>query len=296
MRFLLVISSLLLCFSAVSGDFIMGAERLPPGFTPVDKSCTLRGEQVFSSDAWATKITDELSYTGEKSLQMTIKKGKSGFGSFGGIVYFPRCLPDTPRVYKGEEIWVRLRVFVPEGFEYNRNGRNKFLRFRTYHKENGKEVSEGYNDLYLDATKLDNINSTPFDFIFEGKQRWYKFGVPADFLEYGKWETIEYYLKLDDKIESEGGDSTVRVWKNGKLIGETKKRATLKTPDSYVSSLYLFTYWDNAGAHVTQSLYVDDIYLTTNIPQDFDKAGNRMIGLGEGHTQPWQTAMCPVEI
>lgn len=177
---------------------------------------------------------------------------------------------------------MRLRLKFPNGFEFNKNGRNKFLRLRTFH---GDRISEGYNDLYIDATPgTDNWDGgyAPYQFIFEGAQQWYRAGKAEDFFQLGKWNTIEYQIRLDDKKKSQGGNSLVRIWYNGKLVGETTERQTLQRPDSYVESLYLFTYWDNNGAHKSQKLYVDDLVVTSDKPSSRDANGNPFIGVGNG--------------
>ncbi len=63
-------------------------------------------------------------------------------------------------------------------------------------------------------------------------------GSLAHVLERNQWKTIEYYLKLDNKKESEGGSARVRVWFGGELIGDTGERRRLNTPESYISCLY----------------------------------------------------------
>lgn len=292
------IQALVLLFAsfgvAKADSFIIDTDKMDSGTNVMSRDCRIDGTNVFTSAALKTIVTDERAYSGRSSLKLTIPEGGKGFGGFGGVISFNKCFEKTPRIYSGDEVWVRLRIFVPEDFEWNLNGRNKFLRFRAFHFEDNKKKSEGYNDLYLDARNLDSVSATPYDFIFEGAQRWYGFASPKDFLRNGKWETVEYYLKLDHLPKSEGGESTMRFWVNGKLLGETFERVTLKTAESFVDALYFFTYWDNKGAHKTQSLFVDDFFLTTDIPQDRDEYGNAMIGLGEGFTQPKMLYQCPV--
>lgn len=261
----------------ISGDQGVPGERVQ------SQTCELAGEDAFTSSAGGTYYTKEQVYSGAGALELNIMEGQKGFGTLGGILRFANCAHAGGRnVVKGEGIWVRLRIKFPVGFEFNQNGRNKFLRLRTFHEDAGVKVSEGYNDLYLDAPPgVDSkYGYTPFDFIFEGAQRWYYGG--KDFLKLGEWNTIEYYIRLDDKSALEGGESLVRIWHNGVLVGETRERNTLTRPDSYVESLYLFTYWDNEGAHITQKFWVDDIVLTTDEPAARDAAGNPYVGLGDG--------------
>lgn len=244
------------------------------GEKPQSSTCGMFGENAFTSDAGNTRYTDEKAYSGGRGLKLTIEEGSKGFGSLGGIIDFPRCDSFGGRVLKkGDEVWVRVHVFFPSDFEFNQNGRNKFLRLRTFDSSGN---SEGYNDLYFDGM----LDTTTYDYIFEGLQRWYAMGDRDDLFPLGQWRTVEYYLKLDDKTEDEGGDARLRVWIDGQLIGDTGSRANLLTPDSYIESLYFFTYWDNDGAHLTQSFYVDDLIVTSDTPDNVDSNGFPFIGVG----------------
>lgn len=245
------------------------------GAKPQSSDCQLNGEEVFTSDAGNTTYTDEQVYSGNRALKLVIQEGYKGFGSLGGIIDFQKCSAVGGRLLrKGDEVWVRVHLFFPKGFEFNVNGRNKFLRLRTF---NSAGVSEGYNDLYLDA----KMDTTPYDYIFEGLQRWYSMGSQDDLFPLGQWRTVEYYLRLDDKTQAEGGNARLRVWVDGKLIGDTGDRANLVTPDSYIGFLYFFTYWDNAGAHKTQTFYADELVLTSDTPANRDSNGFPFIGLGK---------------
>lgn len=247
------------------------------------KDCRASSEEAFTGSAGLTAYTNEHVYSGNRALKMTIKEGSTGFGSFGGIIKFNRCEHVGGRsLKKGDEIWVRTRIYVPSGFMFNQ-GRNKFMRLRTYNKANGKIFSEGYDDLYINGHP-EQENFRPFWFIFEGEARWYTAGTIDDYFEFGKWKTVELYLKLDNKKESEGGDARVRIWVDGNLIGDTGERRTLKTKSSFVPYFYMFTWYGNKGAPKTQSLYMDDFFLTTDTPTATDKDGNNFIGMGDPET------------
>lgn len=285
----IVISAVLMLVCLATGNaeaftLEITADEGPVGEKAMSPDGQKAGESAFTSDANGTFYTDDEAYSGGRALELNIKEGSKGFGSLGGIIDFPLCEhADGRRLVKGDEIWVRVRLKFPEGFEFNQNGRNKFLRLRTFHEEQGEKVHEGYNDLYLDdpATSVERSYS-PFNFIFEGAQQWHHFpGTEDDFGKMiGQWATIEYYIRLDDKKKSEGGDPMVRVWLNGELMGQTAERNTLKRPDSFIDSLYFFTYWDNAGAHKTQTFYADDLVITSDTPGTRDAQGNPFIGTG----------------
>ena len=239
----------------------MDGDSLPVGTTLVSRNYQINNHDAFTSDGSRTVISNKYAYSGNNSIEMSVVQGRTGFGMLGGIINLANCTHKGGRVLrKGDEVWVRLRIYLPPGFEYNRNGRNKFLRFRVFDANNN---SEGYNDLYLNGWA-----STFYEFIFEGAQKWYKMTAPP--LVQGKWETVEFYLKLDNIKGSQGGSSMVQVWLNGNLVGETNDRRTLNTANSYVKQLNVFTYWDDAGAHKTQYLYVDDFVLTTDTPSTRD--------------------------
>lgn len=248
-------------------------------------TCQIGEEAAFTGIAGDTVYTDEKAYSGSRSLKMTVQEGSTGFGSLGGAIRFTNCTHVEGRnLVKGDELWIRTRLWFPEDFEFHTEGRNKFFRFRAHHlDEFGSEKSEGYNDLYINGHP-EETNFTPFHFIFEGSPEWYKMGSIDTYFDLGSWNTVEMYLKLDNLKESEGGDARVRVWFDGELIGDTGERRTLKQTDSYLKWFYLFTWWGNSGAHKTQSFYVDDLMLTTDQPMAVDSEGNRYIGLGEPQT------------
>lgn len=244
------------------------------------KNCRALGGEAFTTNAGQSVYSNERTYSGDRSIKMTVNRGSQGFGTFGGTLQFNKCKHIGGRdLRKGDEVWLRVRMLFPEDFEFNR-GRNKFIRFRAYNMINGKKVSEGYDDLYINGHP-EQKNFNPFWFIFEGEANWYTVGEREDFFEFGEWKTIELYLKFDNKKKSQGGDARVRIWVDGKLIGDTGERRTLKTPTSYVPYVNIFTWYGNEGSPKTQSLYMDDFVLTTDTPSAKDGNGNHYIGMGD---------------
>lgn len=259
--------------------FSLSGDQAEVGIQVVNPQGILYGEQCFTSDAGQTYFTDEQSYSGGIAIKTSVPEGKTGFGSFGGVVSFQK-LEGGRNLVKGDEVWIRTRLFIPSSYEYN-SGRSKFIRFRTAHEDqNGDWISEGYNDLYLDgSTNPDSPEFQPYWFIYEGAQKWYRMGTKDDWLGSDRWRTIEMYLRLDNKTESEGGNSLVRVWIDGKLIGETSERRTLVHSYDFVYALYFFTYYGNETSPKTQSLYFDDLYFTTETPIHLDSNGYPCIGI-----------------
>ena len=193
----------------------------------------LNGAAVFTSDASRTTYTDIESYSGYKSIRTAVEQGSTGFGQLGGVYTFSSAGRDN--LVKGDEIWVRLRMKLGSTWQWN-SGRNKFLRYRVY---SSSGESRGYNDLYFDGNRSDG---GVYSFIFEGEHNWYHFQGPlTDLPSKSGWKTIEFYMKLDDKNGSEGGDSMIRLWLDGVLIGESAQRRTLVSDTDVVRYFSLFT-------------------------------------------------------
>jgi hypothetical protein len=276
-----ILAGILFHTSIFAFDIRISGDQATSGTSAQSDSCSLFGEQIFTGAAGNTEFTHEQSFSGDIGLKLTVQEGHKGWGVFGGVIDFRKCDKITDgTLRKGDEIWVRTRLLIPDNWEWN-SGRNKFLRLRTYHYEDGVAKSDGYNDLYING----NNPEAPFNYIYEGEGRWEYFGGLEDNFERNVWKTIELYIKLDNKLISDGGSAAVRLWVDGKLIGETLERRTLNTDDGLVTSLNYFTYYGNETSPKTQSIYADDLFITTEPPLNFDTHGNRYIGMGEPGTR-----------
>lgn len=103
------------------------------------------GTQVTElTDAWGTRYEKNIFFGGGGSARMNTNQGATGFGSWGGIKNFPTALGE------GDDLWIRLRTFFPENFNFNTNtGYLKFLRPRV-REEDGTHL--GNLDLMLSGT------------------------------------------------------------------------------------------------------------------------------------------------
>ena len=209
---------------------------------------------------------------GAMSARLTSTEGETGYGTWGGIITHPE------RLGKGDEVWFRVNVFFPAGFDYHSYGegnRLKFLRFSTLSAAGN---NEGYNDIYIDQKG----SPVSFKYIKEsGGSGWRDLADSGKLPEYGVWETYEFYVKFDNVSLDDGGMAVVRFWKNGKLLKQVTDQYTLNNNDSYSARTLLFTYW-NGGAPKTQSMWVDDVILTSDQPAALDEYGNPYIGVRQG--------------
>lgn len=267
LRILVIAAVILFSQNILTLEIKISGDYAPEGKLALDNTCKLFSENSFTSDAKLTKYTSEQSYSGDKSLKLTVNQGTTGFGDFGGMIDFKKCLKDANfSLGKGDEIWMRVRLFIPQDWEFN-SGRNKFMRLRT---------TKGFLDLYLSGNEA---LETPIHFIYEGEQKWERYGSFSKHLPREKWVTYEVYYSLDDKPFSEGGKGVVRVWVDGRLVGEALNRKTLANDNVTLHSFLLFTWFGNEKSPKTQSLYVDDLFITTKRPSEFDEYGHAFIGL-----------------
>jgi len=220
--------------------------------------------------------------SGTKSCQLSVTQGDTAYGMWGGIINHPE------NVKRGQELWFRLRTFMPAGFNYNSIGEGNRLKFLRVHTRTASTENNGYNDIYISPKGVNPV----YQFIYEGEQVWDPIGTVTGVLTgvlaggnthaiaLGQWETYEYYIKFDTVSVDKGGMSRVRFWKNGSLMADMTDRITLRSTDAYSDRTHIFTYW-NGGSPATQKMYVDDVVLTTDTPSGRDAKGNPFVGVGQ---------------
>ena len=210
-----------------------------------------------------------------QSCQLGVTAGTDGWDQWGGIYQFPSHLTS------GSNLWIRLALYVPAGFNYTASPWLKFIRVHTASPSN---ANMGYNDLYINPAggsvwdqTLGKQITAPFAYYYESQGDVRAVGTSANSIATGKWETYELHYTIDTKSKNQGGVGEVKIWKNNALIADLTDQLQLADATTYVESFYLFTYW-NGNAPATQQLYVDDVTITTDTPSNKDAAGNAFIG------------------
>ncbi len=219
--------------------------------------------------------------SGNQSASVSVKKGETGYGVWGGGFTFPQKLKE------GDEIWYRVNVYYPTGWSFSCKSCSQGMKFMRIKTASATGSSEGYIDTYI---RGDNGGSNGNDpgtggaivadseilngFYGTGK-------TTQDIVNLGtrinrnQWYTYEIYVKFS----SVRGKGIYRIWQDGNLIFEDLVAGTLLTPTSQSNVALLYTYW-NTGAPATQTSYVDDIVITNEVPSRKDAQGNPYIGVG----------------
>jgi hypothetical protein len=229
------------------------------------------------TDAFSlTTYSKDQAATGSQSCKMSITAGSDGWGSWGGTVTFPSTIPS------GGQVWTRVSLFVPSGFKTTTN--DGVLKFMRIHTANSSNSNVGYHDLLIANPGTTQYSAagkafgSAYVYNYEGDPNLNAVGsATANAIAYGKWETYEMYVKFDPVAKSSGGTGEVRVWKNNTLLLDLTTQPTLVSSSDHSDSFFLFTYW-NGNAPATQSLYTDDIIVTSDTPANKDSAGNPFIG------------------
>lgn len=229
-----------------------------------------------------TRYSTEQVGTGKQSCKFSIKKGSEGWPSAGGPLEWGAIFDLPTPIKVGEEVWVRLSLFLPNDFQVVSNsGQLKFIRLhtRTSSANTGcLDFLMGDKSIALWDPILKRDTYAPYISNFEGRPGLTMVGTrPTDNVALGRWETYEVYVKLDSISVSGGGMGMIRVWKNNKLIANLTGQVAAADKSGVVDSVYVFTYW-NGTAPADQYAYMDDLIMTNATPTNRDANGYPYIG------------------
>jgi hypothetical protein len=227
------------------------------------------GPNGFDSTADDSRYVDSPVFTGSLASSVSIKKGQTGYGDWGGALTFPSKLKE------GDELWMRLYVYFPGGWDFS-CGCVQGMKFTRVHVASASGSNEGYLSSLIKGASTGGklvMDSEVGGSTFSGNtDRDLRHEIGAEFPRDG-WVAIEKYIKFS----SVPGRAIFRFWQDGNLIFEDKLTPTLGSSGSYSDFFYLFTYWNN-GAPRNQTAYVDDIVLTNETPSGVDAHGNHFLG------------------
>lgn len=239
----------------------------------VDTIANSPNPDAFHGAAGRSRYAETPALSGNQSGSVLATKGETGFGVWGGGFTFPQALKE------GDEIWFRVNVYYPAGWDFSCGGCSQGVKFMRIHTSSATGSNEGYHStLIRSGTTTGGLIAVDS----EVNREFYDSGkINADIFDLGtpiirdQWTTYEMYIKFSS-IFNQG---IYRVWQDGNLIFEDLISATLFSSTSESKRIYLYTYWNN-GAPKTQTSYVDDIVITSEVPGKKDADGNPYIGVG----------------
>jgi hypothetical protein len=234
---------------------------------------------------WPSYISADYASSGTHSLKFSLPKGKEDIG-----IYDYGLGSD---LHEGDELWVRVKVYPPTGFDWTAQPIVKVLR--TAQAKPDGSSSGGYNSIL--ATNPNNYGcegTQKYGYMVTGQENQDSQNPPpicqnrnlgdgGAFFTPGQWSCIELYIKVS------ATDGMTRAWHNGVLRNEYAY-PTIPSggylPKSSTSDwmVHHLLGWWNGGASKDQSIYFDDFQVTDEQPSSVDNAGNHMIGCGVSPT------------
>jgi len=227
---------------------------------------------AFLDAAGDSKYVDSPVLTGSQAGSVSINEGETAFGTWGGGFGYPS-------LGEGEELWFRINVYYPEGWDFGCGGCTEGMKFMRVVTRGANGDSEGAHSTLLQGGVTGGLlnANTEVDTSFWANNGPWPYAAArglGDPVERDRWTTYEMYLKFSS-VEDEG---IFRVWQDENLIFEDLQTPTLRSATSTSDLIWLYTYWNN-GAPQTQTSYVDDILITNETPNKVDAFGNPMIGM-----------------
>lgn len=224
------------------------------------------GQKGFDGSASGSTYQSLVVTEGTVAAKLSIEEGKKAFGSWGGIINFP------DKLVKDDEIWLRASIYIPADFSFETDtGSLKFIRLR-------QKKADGSHTGYLDNLIAMESKDYVLTLLKEGQNKLFRFGNRGQQdLPRGEWFDFEVYAYLDDIPTSQGGRAIVRAWLGNELLTENTSVQTITDATTEMLSAYFFTYW-NGGAPKSQHLFMDNIIITNEKPNNRDKFGNPTIG------------------
>lgn len=231
---------------------------------------------------WTNHVSLDYASSGTHSLRFNLPKGKEDIG-----IYDYSLGSD---LHEGDELWVRVKVYPPAGFDWTAQPIVKVLR--TAQAKADGSTSGGYNSIL--ATNPDNYGcdgTVKYGYMVTGQENQDSQNPPpicqnrnlgdgGAFFTPGQWSCIELYIKVS------ATDGITRAWHNGVLRNEYAY-PTIPSggylPKSSTSDwmVHHLLGWWNGGTSKDQSIYFDDFQVTNEPPASVDNAGNHMIGCGD---------------
>ncbi len=245
---------------------------------------------------WNSYISQDYSHSGSHSIKFVLKSGVESVGIYD--------YPLGSELREGDELWVRVYIYAPLGFDWTCNPITKLLRTTV---ANSSGASWSYISILATNPGDYGCGTGKYGYMVTGAEALSGMNPPpicqnrntADgggYLTPGQWHSIELYIKVS------ATSGIIRGWLDGVLRNEYLY-PTIPSggymPIDHTSdwNVHHLLGWWNGGPRQDQNIYFDDFIATNIRPANRDAAGNYMIGQTDGGScscTPWQNGSCSV--
>ena len=190
--------------------------------------------------------------------RITLSHGSPGFKTCRGEVGY-RVLDASETISEGSQLWARAYYYFQSPWNWSCAPGIKILR--SAHLIHTDESAAGMISVYADNAGRITLSNEP-----AGLQYHRDHSFDLD-----RWQCIEIYVKLSAEL------GIIRIWKDGILIIEDATAPTMMDSSDYAVNAWFMGWW-NGGVTQFQINYIDDILITTELPDSSDMHGNPFIG------------------
>lgn len=218
-------------------------------------------------------LSSDVAFSPPYSARFLIQKGVENDGQH------QYKLPTA--LYEGDELWVRVYLYVPPGFDWTASPITKLLRVAA---ANSDGSNRSYHSILATNGQYYSCGGTgKFGYMVTGAEM-----NPGNvcqnrnmddevFLTPGVWHSIELYIKVS------ATNGMMRAWHNG-ILKQEYPDPTIG-PGGYLPADHTADWtvhhllgWWNGGATQDQYIYFDNLVYTNERPSNQDAEGNYMIG------------------
>ena len=238
-----------------------------------------------TNDFFSDKHSTDYTHSNPNSSKFFIGEGDESVGIFTYNL--------GSNLYEGDELWVRVYLYAPAGFDWYANPITKLLRV-TVANSNG--TGNGYHS--ISATRPGNYGcsgTSAYGYMVTGSEMNSAQSPPPIcqnkntstpvFLTPGQWHHIELYIKVS------ATNGIIRAWHDG-ILKQEYLYPTIPA-GGYIPAIRTTDWqdnhilgWWNGGASQDQYIYFDDLHATNDVPSAQDVEGNYMIGPGDFEPDP----------
>ena len=232
------------------GGFYENFANMPVGANPPKYNDSIK-------EASQSEVVSDQYYPqgARRSMRTWIARGDHGFGKWG------MAITDQPQVRVRGEMWMRLACKFPSNYDPT-TGTGRLKWFRMYRNSlDGRDADEGSEMIMIQPggwIVMSGQDDAPgWEGGFNDPVKWINTGARLNF---GSWNMVEGYLRLDDTPYPGGPYASFKLWVDGKFIGEHNRQRTLLA-NSNASHWYhrIHTYWNKPGAPFAQENWISHV-------------------------------------